>query len=70
MPVALQELIPPVRGRPRGTKQPGLKQSHVFVEEVECLRLTDSQLPGNKKLSCNQRFTLRFSRALEQFQIP
>lgn len=69
VPVALQGLIPKVRGTHRRTKQPGTKVVTLAFEKSECLKLIDRQLPGNKNLSCIQRFSLGFSRPPEQFKI-
>lgn len=69
MPVALQWLIPKVRGKHTGTKQPGAKVVTLAFEKSECLKLADSQLPGNKSLLFSQRFSLGFSRSPEQFKI-
>lgn len=69
MPVAFQGLIPKVRGKHRGAKQPGTKVVTLTFEKGKCLKLTNSQLPGNKNLSYIQRFPLGFSRSPEQFKI-
>lgn len=69
MPIALQWLIPKVRGKHTGAKQPGTKVVTLAFEKSASLKLTDSQLPGNKSLSYIQRFSLGFSRSPEQFKI-
>lgn len=67
MPVPLQGLIPKVRGKPRGTKQPGTKVVTLAFGKSEVSQV--NWLPGNKKLSYIRRFSPGFSRAPEQFKV-